>query len=202
MKFLTRALRCMLAVINLFWWKTVSWVIKLEMVIDSAFTVNTNGYKFNKSFTSDKVHVTCKRRRGEKKIIFIFTFLFFSSPVQLVCCIVSWMSIGEEMSRCWGKKGLTPQRLESYSGKTSHQGWKVVEAFFARSESHQLWGQLLRWGRPLGAKNHWWRKTLHHTTWKAQWIFLYKSVSKHKQKSRLFLNWLITVFAPLTTALV
>ena len=46
--------------------------------------------------------------------------------------------------------------------------WKVIQAFFAGTESHQLWWQLLRWGRPLGAKNYGWRKTLHHSTWKAQ----------------------------------
>ena len=138
-----------------------------------------------KIFTSDQKfmhHVKGGKERKRSSVHLPFTFLFFSSPVQLVCCTVSWMSIGEEMSRCWGKKGLTAKRLESYSGKTSHQGWKVIEAFFARSESHQLWGQLLRWGRPLGAKNHWWRKTLHHTTWKAQWIFLHKSVSKYSRE--------------------
>ena len=46
--------------------------------------------------------------------------------------------------------------------------WKVIQAFFAGTKSHQLWWQLLRWGRPLGAKNYGWRKTLHHSTWKAQ----------------------------------
>ena len=63
----------------------------MTSVIDSALTVDTNGYKFNKSFTSDKVHITFKRR--EKDYLYIyFSFFFKPCPTCMLHCImdVNW----------------------------------------------------------------------------------------------------------------